>query len=64
MAGVDAEMNGFLCACCDGQSTAVHLDHHFVSSVWLKREFSKHSDLIEMVEARAKAAFTEAVIQS
>lgn len=32
MAGDETEMNVMRCACSDGQSTAVHLDHHFVPS--------------------------------
>ncbi|MDZ3994591.1 hypothetical protein PspTeo4_35200 [Pseudomonas sp. Teo4] len=48
-----------LCACDDGQSTAVHLDHHFVPSDWLKREFPKHLELIEMIEVRAQTPLSE-----
>lgn len=54
MAGDETEMNVMLCACGDRQSTAVHLDHHFVPSDWLKREFPKHSELIDIIEARAQ----------
>ena len=56
MAGDETEMDVMLCASGDGQSTAVHLDHHFVPSDWLKREFPKHLELIEMVERRAQTA--------
>lgn len=59
MAGDETEMNVMLCACSDGQSTAVHLDHHFVPSDWLKREFPKHLELIEIIEARARTALDE-----
>ncbi|MDP9712089.1 UNVERIFIED_ORG: hypothetical protein J2X80_004190 [Pseudomonas fluorescens] len=59
MAGDETEMNVMLCASGDGQSTAVHLDHHFVPSDWLKREFQKHLELIEMVERRAQTALDE-----
>lgn len=59
MAGDETEMNVMLCASGDGQSTAVHLDHHFVPSDWLKREFPKHFELIEMIEARAQTALSE-----
>ena len=59
MAGDETEMNVMLCASGDGQCTAVHLDHHFVPSDWLKGEFPKHLELIEMIEARAKTAFSE-----
>lgn len=59
MAGDETEMNVMLCASGDGQSTAVHLDHHFVPSDWLKREFPKHLELIEMIEARAQTALAE-----
>lgn len=59
MAGDETEMNVMLCASDDGQSTAVHLDHHFVPSDWLKREFPKHLELIEMIEARAQTALAE-----
>lgn len=38
MAGDETEMNVMLCAFGDGQSTVVHLNHHFVPSDWLKRE--------------------------
>lgn len=41
------------------QSTAVHLNHHFVPSDWLKREFPKHLELIEMIETRAQSALAE-----
>lgn len=43
-----------LCACGDGQSTAVHLDQHFVPSGWLKIEFPKHVELIELIEGYAQ----------
>lgn len=46
-------MNVMLCACGDGQSTAVHLEHHFVPSGWLKAEFPKHVELIELIEGYA-----------
>jgi len=59
MAGDETEINVMLCACGDGQSTAVHLDHHFVPSDWLKREFPKNLELIEIIEARAHTAFIE-----
>ncbi|KPW65687.1 Uncharacterized protein ALO82_02266 [Pseudomonas syringae pv. broussonetiae] len=59
MSGEETEMNVMLCACGDGQSTAVHLDHHFVPSDWLKREFPKHFELIEIIEARAQTALGE-----
>lgn len=58
MAGDETEMNVVLCACGDGQGTAVHLEHHFVPSHWLKREFPKHSELIEIIEGRAQAALS------
>lgn len=54
MAGDETEMNVMLCACGDGQSTAVHLDHHFVPSGWLKTEFPKHVELIELIEGYAR----------
>ncbi|MEB5934969.1 hypothetical protein MXL15_22505 [Pseudomonas mosselii] len=60
MAGNETEMNVMLCASGDGESTAVHLDHHFVPSDWLKHEFPKHFELIEMIEARAQTALAEA----
>lgn len=53
MAGDETEMNVMLCACGDGQSTAVHLEHHFVPSGWLKAEFPKHVELIEVIEGYA-----------
>ncbi|MEE4148159.1 hypothetical protein [Pseudomonas viridiflava] len=59
MAGDETEMNVMLCASGDGQNTAVHLDQHFVPSDWLKREFPKHFELIEMIEARAQTALSE-----
>ncbi|AZE51086.1 hypothetical protein C4K04_5438 [Pseudomonas chlororaphis] len=59
MAGDETEMDVMLCACGDGQSTAVHLDHHFVPSDWLKRAFPKHFELIEIVEARAQTVLGE-----
>lgn len=59
MAGEETEMNVMLCASGDGQSAAVYLDHHFVPSDWLKREFPKHFELIEMIEARAQTALDE-----
>lgn len=59
MAGDETELNVMLCASGDGQSTSVHLDHHFVLSDWLKRMFPKHLELIEIIEARAKAALSE-----
>lgn len=59
MAGDESEMKVFMCACGDGQSTAVHLEHHFVPSAWLKIVFPKHSDLIGMIEARAQTALSE-----
>ncbi|CAM3356433.1 hypothetical protein BZK31_06095 [Pseudomonas floridensis] len=59
MAGEETEMNVTLCASGDGQSTAMHLDHHFVPSDWLKREFPKHFELIEMIQASAQTASVE-----
>ncbi len=54
MAGDDSELHVMLCASGDGQGTAVHLDHHFVPCDWLKREFPKHFELIEIIESRAQ----------
>lgn len=59
MAGTETEMNVMLCAMADRQATAVHLEHHFVPSYWLKSVFPKHSDLIEIIEARAQSALFE-----
>lgn len=61
MAGDDSELHVMACAAADGQVTAVHLDHHFVPSAWLKREFPKHFELIEMIEARAELSMAEAM---
>ena len=63
MAGDDSELNVMLCAAAEGQSTLVHLDHHFVPSGWLKREFPKHSELIEIIEARAQLTLAAAFQQ-
>lgn len=60
MADDETEMNVVLCACGDGISTALHLDHHFVQSDWLKREFPKHAELIESIEACAQRSLGEA----
>jgi len=54
MAGDSPEDEVMLCAAGDGQSTALHLDHYFVPSAWLKREFPKHRELIELIEERAQ----------
>lgn len=59
MAGNETEMNVMLCASSDGQVTAVHLDHHYVPSSWLKREFPKHAELIEMIEVFARDTIDE-----
>lgn len=59
MAGDDEELHVMLCASADGQGSAVYLDHHFVPSAWLKREFPKHSELIEIIEARAQLTMAE-----
>ncbi|WP_446027591.1 hypothetical protein [Lelliottia amnigena] len=59
MAGNDTELNVMLCAAGEGQSTAVYLDHHFVPSHWLKREFGKHAELIEIIEGRARQVIAE-----
>ena len=59
MAGDETEMNVMLCALADRQETAVHLDHHYVPSDWLKNEFPKHFELIELIEARAKTAVSD-----
>lgn len=56
MAGVETELNVLLCASNDGQPNAVHLDHHYVPTTWLKQEFPKHLELIEIIEAKAKEA--------
>jgi len=63
MAGDDSEMHVMLCAAAEGQSTIVHLDHHFVPSGWLKREFPKHIELIEIIEARAQLTLAAAFQQ-
>jgi hypothetical protein len=60
IAGDDTEMHVMLYASADGQITAVHLDHHFVPSGWLKREFSKHFELIEIIETRAQLTMAAA----
>ncbi|RON06241.1 hypothetical protein [Pseudomonas brassicacearum] len=54
MAGDSPELHVMLCAANEGQATAVHLNHHFVPSNWLKRELPKHHELIEIIEARAR----------
>lgn len=54
MAGDESEMNVMLCAANEGQLTVLHLNHHFVPSGWLKTEFPKHRELIELIEADAK----------
>ncbi|NWE28583.1 hypothetical protein [Pseudomonas gingeri] len=59
MAGDETEMNVMLCASSEGQSTAVHLDHYYVPSGWLKREFPKHAELIEMIEVFARDTVEE-----
>lgn len=56
MAGDSPEDEVMLCAAGDCQSTALHLDHYFVPSAWLKREFPKHRELIELIEERAQLA--------
>ncbi|KRV02459.1 Uncharacterised protein [Pseudomonas aeruginosa] len=63
MAGDDSELHVMLCASADGQSTTVHLDHHFVPSDWLKREFPKHFELIEIIESRAQLTLAAAFQQ-
>lgn len=60
MAGDDTEMHVMLCAAAEGQVTAVHLDHHFVPIGWLKREFPKHFELIEIIDARAQLTMAAA----
>lgn len=59
MAGDEEELHVMLCASGDGQDTAVYLDHHYVPSAWLKREFSKHFELVEIIEARAQSTMAE-----
>lgn len=59
MAGDETEMNVMLCALADTQGTALHLEHHFVPSDWLKNVYPKHSELIEIIEARAQTALSE-----
>lgn len=56
MAGVETELNVLLCAQDAGQRSAVHLDHHFVPTTWLKQEYPKHLELIEIIEKRASEA--------
>lgn len=63
MAGDSPEHQVMLCATDDGQATAVHLDHYFVPSDWLKRAFTKHRELIEIIEARAQQAIAAAFQQ-
>lgn len=63
MGGDDSELHVMLCASADGQRTTVHLDHHFVPSDWLKREFPKHFELIEIIETRAQLAIAAAFQQ-
>ncbi|MDU8428602.1 hypothetical protein RYA99_09430 [Pseudomonas syringae pv. actinidifoliorum] len=59
MAGSETEVNVMLCALADRQRTATHLNHHFVPSDWLKNEFPKHFELIEIIETRAQTAFSD-----
>jgi hypothetical protein len=58
MAGTDSELHVMLGAAGDGQPTVAHLDHYFVPSGWLKREFPKHEELIEIIEARAQTVIS------
>lgn len=37
----------------------IHLDHYFVPSTWLKQEFPKHLELIEIIENRVHLAIAE-----
>ncbi|RTT13490.1 hypothetical protein DY954_07590 [Pseudomonas aeruginosa] len=62
MAGDENELNVMLCAADDRQITAVHLEHHFVPSEWLKREFPKHFELIEIIEARAGLTVSDGLV--
>lgn len=55
MAGDASEHWVVVLATTESQPMAVYLNHHFVPSGWLKREFAKHRDLIEIIEARAQA---------
>lgn len=48
MAGDETEFNVMLCAQGGRQPLAIHLDHYFVCSTWLKQEFPKHLELIEV----------------
>lgn len=59
MAGDETEFNVMLCALAEQQGVAVHLDHYFVPSTWLKQEFPKHFELIEIIENRAHLAIDE-----
>lgn len=59
MAGDETEFNVMLCAQDDQQHVAVHLNHYFVPSTWLKQEFPKHLELIEIIENRVHLATAE-----
>lgn len=59
MAGDETEFNVMLCAQGDQQHVAIHLDHYFVPSTWLKQEFPKHIELIEIIEDRVHLAIAE-----
>ncbi|MGE8407307.1 MULTISPECIES: hypothetical protein [Pseudomonas] len=59
MAGDETEFNVMLCAQGDRQPLAIHLDHYFVCSTWLKQEFPKHLELIEIIENRVHQAIAE-----
>ncbi|MGH2419837.1 hypothetical protein EJ576_22360 [Pseudomonas sp. C 49-2] len=55
MAADTSEQWVVVLATTENQPIAVYLNHYFVPSGWLKREFSKHRELIEIIEARAQA---------
>lgn len=55
MAGDTAEHLVVVIAITDNQRVAEYLNHSFVPSGWLKRDFPKHRELIEIIETRAQA---------
>lgn len=55
MAGDTAAHLVVVIAITENQPVVEYLNHPFVPSDWLKKDFPKYRDLIEIIEARAQA---------
>lgn len=53
----------FLCTAYDGTASVTYLNHVFVSSTWLAKEYPDTRELCEIMENRARAEIANGVLE-